>query len=360
MSDIFISYARSDQPVAQKLAESLTKLGWSVWWDQRIPAGKTFSKLIERELKSAKCIIVLWSAESISHYWVQEEAEEGRKKGILVPVLIQDVEPPLGFRQIQTANLVNWDGKVDSILFKQLVSDMSALIGPAVHDDDKQSNFSRRFFSDVEGGAEYILIPGGEYVMGELQMKVKVEPFYLAKFAVTNRLYRKFLEGTKYREPEYWKDKRFNGDEQPVVGVSWNDAKAYCEWLTRSNPDGQEFRLSYESEWEWAAGRGVRNYPWGNDLPTKMLANFGRNVGYTTQVGSYPAGATLDGLMDMAGNVWEWCGDKYRQESDDRVLRGGSWSDNESMLQCSYRDGYYPSGRLRPVIGFRVARLPSH
>ncbi len=177
---------------------------------------------------------------------------------------------------------------------------------------------------------------------------------------MTNRLYRKFLKSIKYQEPDYWKDKRFNGDEQPVVGVSWNDVNAYCDWLSRSNRDGHTFRLPSVAEWEWAAGRGVRIYPWGEEEPTTKLANFDGNVGQTTPVGSYPAGATPDGLMDMAGNVFEWCEDWWdEKEKTYRVLHGGSWGSYAGWLPCADRLRSNPV-RRNVNVGFRVVHVPSH
>ncbi|RQW04567.1 NACHT domain-containing protein, partial [candidate division KSB1 bacterium] len=222
---------------------------------------------------------------------------------------------------------------------------------------DRKTGLALRFFSEVEKQAEYILVPGGEYVMGALQNKVRVEPFYLAKFTVTNRLYRLFLHEKKYRKPPYWNDKRFNGDDQPVVGVSWDDANAYCDWLKHKNKKGGKFRLPSEAEWEWAAGRAERTYPWGEKEPTPERANYAGKVGQTTKVGNYPAGATLDGLMDMAGNVWEWCEDwSDEQDKRFRVLRGGSWASAADELSCSNRDGSNQEDCYKNF-GFRVVRV---
>jgi formylglycine-generating enzyme required for sulfatase activity len=221
---------------------------------------------------------------------------------------------------------------------------------------DAATGLPRRFFNPLEKKAEYILIPGGTYVMGSLNKKVAMKPFYLAKFTVTNRLYRLFVQSTKHREPEYWDNKRFNADDQPVVGVDWDDANAYCAWLTKANPAGHQFRLPTEAEWEWAAGRGQRLYPWGNDELTPERANYAGKVGQTTPMGSYPLGATPDGLMDLAGNVWEWCADKYDETHEWRVLRGGSWNYViEESFRCAIRNGSNPSSRSI-IIGFRVAR----
>ncbi|MGH9875587.1 MAG: toll/interleukin-1 receptor domain-containing protein, partial [Pyrinomonadaceae bacterium] len=109
MSDIFLSYAREDLERAHRLAEALEAQGWSVFWDREIPAGKTWRQVISAALRQAHCVIVAWSEASILSDWVCEEAEEGRTRKILVPVFLDEVNPPLGFREIQAAGLVGWD-----------------------------------------------------------------------------------------------------------------------------------------------------------------------------------------------------------------------------------------------------------
>jgi flagellar biosynthesis GTPase FlhF len=129
MSDIFISYASEDRSRAQILAQVLEKLGWSVWWDRAIPAGRTFAEVIEEALANARCIIVLWSRISIKKEWVREEAEEGKKRRILIPVLIDQVDPPMGFRLIQAADLIEWEGVIGAAGFNRLVEDITNIIG---------------------------------------------------------------------------------------------------------------------------------------------------------------------------------------------------------------------------------------
>ena len=185
----------------------------------------------------------------------------------------------------------------------------------------------------------------------------EIPDFEIGKYQVTNEEYMEFVKKYNYSYPEYITDRKFNSNEQPVVGVNWFDAKMYCDWLN-SQQKGY-YRLPTETEWEWAASGGVRKYPWGDDEPTTDLSNYGVNVGQTTPVGKYPAGATPDGLMDMAGNVWEWCEDWYDDKKVDRVLRGGSWNYPTLRLLCSYRTVSYPGGRYS-YIGFRVVLVPSH
>ena len=130
MADIFISYANEDRETAARLAGFLESVGWSVWWDRRIPAGRTWRSVLQAALKDMRCMIALWSRDSVESPWVAEEAEEARKLGkTLVPILIQRVEPPIGFRAIQAADLVNWDGSVDDPAVRMLIADLESVLG---------------------------------------------------------------------------------------------------------------------------------------------------------------------------------------------------------------------------------------
>jgi len=130
MSDIFISYASADRECARALAAQLERLGWSVWWDRDIQAGKTFAGVIESEINRARCVIVLWSQASVDSRWVRDEANEGLKRDALVPVFIESVSPPLGFRSIHAADLHGWQGDPQSQGFRDLVRDLAGVLGP--------------------------------------------------------------------------------------------------------------------------------------------------------------------------------------------------------------------------------------
>jgi TIR domain len=129
VNDIFLSYAREDQERAKKLAKALGAQGWTVFWDRTIQAGQTWRGTIDRSLQATRCVVVAWSKYSIESNWVCEEAEEGKERKILVPILFDDVKPPMGFRSIQAGSLVNWDGKVSSDAFRQLVFAIEYIIG---------------------------------------------------------------------------------------------------------------------------------------------------------------------------------------------------------------------------------------
>lgn len=130
MAHIFLSYASEDRDRAREVAVDLETLGWDVWWDRRLQAGKTFSGVIESEIGKAGCVLVLWSKSSIVSRWVRDEANEGLERNILVPALIERVEPPMGFRSIHAADLIDYAGDQNTPGFRQLVADLSALVGP--------------------------------------------------------------------------------------------------------------------------------------------------------------------------------------------------------------------------------------
>ena len=208
-----------------------------------------------------------------------------------------------------------------------------------------------------EDGMNLLYVPAGEFTMGSEDGGddekpvhiVDLDAFWIDQTEVTNAMYAKCEDAGVCDPPSqtnsstrdsYYGDSEF--DDYPVIYVSWDDAKSYCEWVNR--------RLPTEAEWEKAArGENAFIYPWGNNKPNTKLANYDRSVGDTTKAGSYPDGASPYGALDMAGNVQEWVNDWYDAYpgntvgSSDfgtryKVLRGGEWSDN-SLSMPSYVRG---------------------
>jgi formylglycine-generating enzyme required for sulfatase activity len=233
------------------------------------------------------------------------------------------------------------------------------------------------------GGAQMMLIPGGEFMMGsdapdagpdeQPLTPVTLSEFYMSRHPVTNDQYEQFDPGHKL--------KRINGagGDHPAVYVSSLEAVKYCQWLGQR--DGKNYRLPTEAEWEYAA-RGIdgRKYPWGNHDRRRGFANFADasttfpwrdpevEDGYpeTSPVGAFPRGASFFGVEDMAGNVWEWCLDFYQPlagapkrnprgvaSGSRRVYRGGSWKSRFSNLRATAR-GSNASNYSCNDVGFRI------
>ena len=261
---------------------------------------------------------------------------------------------------------------------------------------------------------QMVEIPGGSFVIGSSKAEadqadqafgyartsrelntqsVTVAAFELARYPVTNAQFDQFIAHNGYtptapwwqigrdwlqqqghRQPRYWDDPRFGKPRlnHPVVGVSWYEATAFCAWLTQHLSDGYSYRLPSEAEWEYAArGRERRTYPWGNPEPDDEKASFNETYQGTTAVGCFPSGATPGtGLLDMAGNVWEWTRSAYRDypynPDDGRedgtkpaqkefTFRGASWLNQPFNLRAAIRNHNTPDYRGF-YLGFRLAR----
>jgi TIR domain len=129
MSDIFISYASEDRHRAEELAGAFSARGWSVWWDRKIPLGKSFDEVIEKALGESRCAIVLWSAVSVISEWVRNETSEAKRRGILVPVFLETIDAPLAFRLLNGADLHDWQPGTPHGEFDQLVERVEELLG---------------------------------------------------------------------------------------------------------------------------------------------------------------------------------------------------------------------------------------
>lgn len=226
-----------------------------------------------------------------------------------------------------------------------------------------------------------VLIQSGVYYLDDAfnpDLHRWVGSFYIDKYEITNAQYKKFMDATGHHKPYYWDDRNFNAPNQPVIGVSWDDANAYSEWVGE--------RLPMESEWEKSAiGELVsKRYVWGDEwIPPKNAGNFADEAAkktftgmitidgyddyyaYTAPIGSYnPNGY---GLYDMAGNVWEWCDsindNYYKSDNFYRYMRGGSFfndadTDIGYFLRIAYRKILFsPSDSTTACyVGFRCVQ----
>ena len=130
MADLFISYARADQPFAERLAALMEQQGWSVWWDRDLVPGNIFDEVIERELGLASAVLVLWSSASVRSQWVRSEASLAAERGNLIPVLTDSTAMPLRFRNLQAVDLSEWDGSATDGRLARLFAGIQSLAGP--------------------------------------------------------------------------------------------------------------------------------------------------------------------------------------------------------------------------------------
>jgi formylglycine-generating enzyme required for sulfatase activity len=200
---------------------------------------------------------------------------------------------------------------------------------------------------------------------------VRVASFRIGRFPVTVAEYERFFVSSGYAESDFWSaggfgawrrpagwDQQLHYPNRPITGVSWYEAMAYCKWR------GYGVRLLTESEWERAAaGTGRRPFPWGDEPPAPERLNFTpaakseqekhKSLQHATPVGFYPIGATEEGILDLAGNVFEWCTDEWTEHF--RVVRGGCFASTALFVRSAFR-GRYPPDRRADHIGFRVCR----
>lgn len=127
--DIFLSYSRDDREAAAKVAYALEHEGYSVWWDAALHSGETFDEVIERNLREAKVVLVLWSPNSVSSRWVRAEATRGDRRNIMVPAIIEDCELPIAFELKHNTDLSHWDGSREDKNWKQLLADIAHHLG---------------------------------------------------------------------------------------------------------------------------------------------------------------------------------------------------------------------------------------
>ncbi|MFZ4703563.1 MAG: formylglycine-generating enzyme family protein, partial [Candidatus Methylumidiphilus sp.] len=226
------------------------------------------------------------------------------------------------------------------------------------------------------GEVELLSIPGGNFLMGSPdgvgreseypQHRVQIKPFRLGRYPVTNEQYRSFLQANpKAQEPHYWGDRRFNQSQQPVVGISWDDAQKFCAWAGG--------RLPTEAEWEYACRAGTATqFHWGDDE--------GKAADYAWYGDDWEKGSTHAvgeklpnpwGLYDMTGNVWEWGQDIWHEnyqgspgdglawmltgDENRGVIRGGSWINLPAYLRSAYRGRFNRDIRYGNL-GFRLAQ----
>jgi len=205
-----------------------------------------------------------------------------------------------------------------------------------------------QFFGEArDWPQDMVPVPAGMARYGTDGARVRIEAFSIDRYPVTNEEYERMVPSHRKRRDQY-----SNSDKQPVIYVSWFEARLYARW--------RRCRLPTEKEWEKTASWDTKSeyrrlYPWGDDFNTALCNTNESELGRTTLVGTYSKGASAYGVHDMAGNVWEWTESSWSEAERDPVVKGGSWGDDSAGAACQYRGSYYPDSRDSDI-GFRCAR----
>jgi formylglycine-generating enzyme required for sulfatase activity len=394
---IFLCHAKEDKLRVIELYHQLKAAGYSPWLDEEdLLPGQTWWAEIKKMISDTNnLIVVCLSQNSIGKRGVvQQEIKraldvwEQMPEGAiyLIPARLEPCDVPDSLSSLHWVDLFEPDGF--EYLARSLDFEISHRKATARPEPIRQVVQAESGNPQVVPGPvpttparqpfepELILIPAGEFLMGsdpsmdryakdgeQPQHRLYLPDYYMAKTLVTNAHYAAFVEATGHKEPGHWKGGNPPRDKEdhPVVYVTWHDAMAYCNWLAQVT--GKAYRLPSEAEWEKGA-RGIdgRIYPWGNKWDPKRCNSSEGSEGSTTPVGVYPQGASPYGLLDMAGNVWEWTrslwgkgwkswfrpdfnypynpedGREDPEAKGTRVVRGGAFSHGAGVVRCAVRD----------------------
>jgi adenylate cyclase len=185
MSDVFVSYARPDEPEAKRVADALNAEGYRAWRDDELPAHRPYAEVIQERLNSAKAVVVLWSAEAAKSQWVRAEADAARTAGTLVQATLDGAVPPIPFNQIQCADLKQWDGAAEAPGWRKLSASVEALVGKGEKSGEGKSLRLRSIcvlpFSNMSGDAEQ------EYFSDGISEDITTDLSKVSALAVTAR-----------------------------------------------------------------------------------------------------------------------------------------------------------------------------
>jgi formylglycine-generating enzyme required for sulfatase activity len=408
----FISYAHEDAQLARKLSVDLRAHGYDVWMaPDSIHPGESWVSAIDRGLHECGIFLSLLSPAAVKSPWVKSETRvaiqlEHQRKLRLLPVLVKPCDPAhlsafLASYQVISLNgrygrgvrdiLAELDGKPRKS--RRLTDNLaetpharSALVPAHLVRSARPARAvpvaSRLLILDPIR-LELVRIPTGSFWMGSHlardpqaqpnerpRHRVKLSEYYIGRYPITNEQYDAYARATQraFKVPS-------GKANHPVVNVSWEDAQAFCEWMSAAT--SKRIMLPSEAEWEKAArGADGRIYPWGDRFDGSRVNSVEAGPRDTLAVGALsPKGDSRYGVADLCGNTWEWCDDWFDDETyarrargrahdplgppqgNLRALRGGAFDFDQHAVRCAYRAGAPPYERNYDY-GFRVVMRP--
>jgi formylglycine-generating enzyme required for sulfatase activity len=377
--EVFFSYSKADKPLRDKLGIHLSSLERqkviTSWHDRQITAGEEWKQEIDHRIQMADIILLLISPDFIASkycyevelYEVELPAAMARHEAgeaCVVPILMRPVADweSLPFAKLQLyptggRPITRWRDEDEA--FVDVVKGIKKAVSQLLEKRSFTLNLPDRI------SLEMIAIPGGKFWMGspdgmgyddeQPRHEVTIAPFFMGKYPVTQAQY----EAVIGKNPS-----GFKGENRPVERVSWHDAIAFCQELSKRSD--RQFGLPSEAQWEYACRAGTKTKFCFSETISPEQASHNSSNG-TSEVGKFSSNQF--GLCDMHGNVWEWCADYWHESYEGapengsawitaskdarRLLRGGSWSNPPDQCRSAYRLHYSPDGRIH-YIGFRV------
>lgn len=379
LTHAFLSYSHSNAPFVYRLAADIEKQGLSVWFDRYLEAGNA-SKQIDRAIDSAYALVTVQSAAALKSEYVRGEWSRAiHQKKIVIPLLLEKITLPAGISDFEMVNFAEADYHVAR---SRLIELLEQAAQDPVHLNNRLPLQPITLELPEDTSMRFVPVPAGSFLAGEHRTSVPTSAYYIGETPVTVKQFHLFEQSNEYDNKNYWPKRgwgqrvsgptlsilsqEFRNDNNPQVMVSWYDAVAYAKWL--SQVTGYYIRLPNELEWEKAArGTDGRPYPWGLEPPTPLFCNINEYIGHTSPVTAHPAGKSPYGVLDLIGNVQEWCRNRADQDpyqpSDPqkeiengsiRSLRSCSWLAAPEEAECFHRQMAFPSIKNN-LIGFRVA-----
>jgi hypothetical protein len=393
MSHIFISYSKKNREYARNLADDLLQRGFDVWIDDEIEPSEDWWRNIRQAIRDCDAFTIVMTPESEASHWVQLELLHALEfKKPIFPLFHAGDPNPLNsdtwsrianiqFTNVQQGNLPNetWYSKLITRGISNKPSGGS-IVTPQI-DVNQLTNDLRKWIGQASilkrlpEPFEWCEIPMGNVSL-ESDKIYEVLPFAIAKYPITNAQFQIFINDPNgYSDVVWWNFSKeaqtwrtanpepektaFSGDDLPRTKVCWYEAVAFCRWLS-VQLEGK-ILLPTEQQWQRAAqGDDLHVYPWGSQFNPSNCNTEESGLKKTTSVTRYPNGASLYGVMDMSGNVWEWCLNEYKAPDNPqisgremRVLRGGSWLGSQDGARVTTRD-YHPPNVRGSGRGFRI------
>jgi formylglycine-generating enzyme required for sulfatase activity len=386
---VFISHASRDTEAVEKLASELEGQNIRVWRPAKPRDGhRGWTEGLEEALGQTGSLVIAIGSGGVAEPEELREVQQefiDRKLPARVLLLPGAEEPRSLPSFLQEVPCSDMRAGVNATVASELAVAIGGL--------EPGRAEAATLYVEPTTNMRFLWVPGGRFWMGSGDEEedayedekprhlVEVSGYWLAETQVTNGQYEIFLrEQRGTEEPGMWRDRRYNQAEQPVVGVSWLQAREFCRWL--SEVSGKKMELPTEAQWERAArGDDGRKYPWGGEAPDGTRAQYGKDWEEgPLPVGSHPAGKGPYGHLDLAGNVWEWCRDAWDANAyekrgelsvdpevpgvedgdpgEARACRGGAFNVEPRDLRsaCRYWGLAVVGGR---GLGFRVAALPA-